>query len=355
MIEIAKALSLNAQLLIMDEPTSALTGTEIEQLYAVIRKLRDSGKSVIFISHHLDEVFEICDRGTVLRDGQYISTVDLKNTTNDQLINLMVGRSLDQQYPKVISKRGKEALRVEGICQEGVLKDISFNAYTGEILGIAGLVGAGRTELVRAIFGADKVDSGKVFINDIQVKLDSPQSTILAGMGLLPEDRKYQGLVLKLSVLQNVSMASLNKIKKNGLLQLKMEKIRTQDFINKLRISTPSVDQEVQNLSGGNQQKVVLAKWLASKSKVLIFDEPTRGIDVGAKVEVYNLMNTLVENGAAVIMVSSEMPELLGMSDRVLVIYKGTVAGEFTREEATQEKILAAAMGVESYGTNHSE
>ncbi len=355
MVEIAKALSLNAQLLIMDEPTSALTGTEIDQLYAVIRKLKEKGKSVIFISHHLDEVFEICDRGTVLRDGEYISTVDLHNTTNDQLINLMVGRSLDQQYPKVISKRGKEAIRVEGICREGVLKDISFSAYNGEILGIAGLVGAGRTELVRAIFGADKIDSGNVYIDEKLVKLDSPQAAILAGLGLLPEDRKYQGLVLKLSVLQNVSMASLNKIKKNGFLQLKMEKLRVDDFIKKLRIMTPSSLQEVQNLSGGNQQKVVLAKWLASESKVLIFDEPTRGIDVGAKVEVYNLMNTLVENGACVIMVTSEMPELLGMSDRILVIHQGRVAGEFNREEATQEKILAAAMGVNSYGTDHSK
>jgi ribose transport system ATP-binding protein len=302
----------------------------------------------------LDEVFEICDRGTVLRDGEYISTVDLQNTTNDQLINLMVGRSLDPQYPKVISKRGKEAIRVEGICREGILKDISFSAYNGEILGIAGLVGAGRTELVRAIFGADKIDSGNVYVDEKLVKLESPQAAILAGLGLLPEDRKYQGLVLKLSVLQNVSMASLNKIKKNGFLQLKMEKLRVDDFIKKLRIMTPSSLQEVQNLSGGNQQKVVLAKWLASESKVLIFDEPTRGIDVGAKVEVYNLMNTLVENGACVIMVTSEMSELLGMSDRILVIHQGRVAGEFNREEATQEKILAAAMGVNSYGTDHS-
>lgn len=354
MIEIAKALSLNAQLLIMDEPTSALTGTEIDQLYEVIRKLKDKGKSVIFISHHLDEVFEICDRGTVLRDGQYISTVDLKKTTNDELIQLMVGRTLDQQYPKVVAKRGNEALRVEDICQEGVLHNISFSAYRGEILGIAGLVGAGRTELVRAIFGADNVDSGKVFVEGKQVKLVSPQSAIKAGMGLLPEDRKYQGLVLKLSVMHNISMASLDKIKRHGLLQLKMEKFRTQDFIDKLRIMTPSEQQEVQNLSGGNQQKVVLAKWLASQSKVLIFDEPTRGIDVGAKVEVYNLMNSLVENGVSVIMVSSEMPELLGMSDRILVIYKGSVAGEFNRSEATQEKILAAAMGVNDYGTNHN-
>jgi ribose transport system ATP-binding protein len=353
MIEIAKALSLNAKLLVMDEPTSALTGTEIDQLYDVIRKLKAKGRSVIFISHHLEEVFDICDRGTVLRDGQYISTSNMVDSSREKLIQLMVGRTLDQQYPKVLFKRGKEALRVENICREGLLKNISFTAYTGEILGIAGLVGAGRTELVRAIFGADKIDQGKIFIFGREVKMNSPKSAIKAGLGLLPEDRKYQGLVLKLSVKHNISMASLDKLEKNGLLQLKVEKQRTLEFIHKLRIMTPSENQIANNLSGGNQQKVVLAKWLASQSQVLIFDEPTRGIDVGAKVEVYNLMNTLVENGVAVIMVSSEMPELLGMSDRILVIHKGELAGEFNREEATQEKILAAAMGVESYGTDH--
>ncbi len=346
MVEIAKALSLDAKLLIMDEPTSALMDSEIQQLYAVIRKLKQRGVSVIFISHHLDEVFEICDRGTVLRDGEYVATIDVANTTKDQLIQLMVGRSLDQQYPKVITQRGQEALRVEGLSRKDVLHDISFSAYTGEILGIAGLVGAGRTELMRAVFGADPIDYGTVHVFGKQVKLQSPQEAIQAGLGLLPEDRKYQGLVLKLSVMHNVSMASLDKLKRVGLLQLKFEKQRTLGFVSKLRILTPSVDQLVQNLSGGNQQKVVLAKWLASQSKVLIFDEPTRGIDVGAKVEVYNLMNSLVESGAAVIMVSSEMPELLGMSDRILVIHEGRVAGEFSREEATQEKILAAAMGV---------
>ncbi len=354
MVEIAKALSLDAKLLIMDEPTSALAEAEINQLFTVIRKLKQKGVSVIFISHHLDEVFEICDRGTVLRDGTFIGTVDVKNTTKDQLIQMMVGRSLDQQYPKVKTERGKEALRVEGITRHGLLHDISFTAYTGEILGFAGLVGAGRTELMRAVFGADPVDGGKVFVFGKEIKPDTPSKAIHAGMGLLPEDRKYQGLVLKLSVLHNISMASLDKIKKNGLLQLGAEKTRTQSFIQKLRISTPNVDQFVQNLSGGNQQKVVLAKWLASESRVLIFDEPTRGIDVGAKIEVYNLMNTLVENGAAVIMVSSEMPELLGMSDRILVIHEGRLAGEFSRAEATQEKILAAAMGVSSDDTVNS-
>ena len=346
MVEIAKALSLNAKLLIMDEPTSALTDKEIEQLYDVIRKLKAKGVSVIFILHHLDEVFEICDRGTILRDGEYIATIDLQATTKDQLIQLMVGRTLEQQYPKVATRRGAEALRVEGLTRNGVLHDISFCAYTGEILGIAGLVGAGRTELMRAVFGADPIDQGKIYVFGQEVKMDSPRTAIQSGMGLLPEDRKYQGLVLILSVLQNVSMASLDRLKKGGLLQLREEKQQTNEFVTKLRIATPHIQQQVQFLSGGNQQKVVLAKWLASQSKVLIFDEPTRGIDVGAKVEVYNLMNTLVESGVAVIMVSSEMPELLGMSDRVLVMHEGRLAAEFERAEATQEKILAAAMGV---------
>lgn len=350
MVEIAKALSLNAKLLIMDEPTSALSKNEIDQLFSVIQTLKKKGVSVIYISHHLDEVFEICDRGTVLRDGNYVATIDPKETSKDQLIQLMVGRTLDQQYPKIKAKRGKEILRVEKLSREGVLKDISFSAYAGEVLGISGLVGAGRTELVKAVFGADPIDSGKVFIHGKEIKISSPQSAIQAGMGLLPEDRKYEGLVLKLSVKQNISMASLDKIMRHGLLQLNMEKSKVMDFIKKLRILTPSIEKLVQDLSGGNQQKVVLAKWLASESKILIFDEPTRGIDVGAKVEVYNLMNELVQNGVAVIMVSSEMPELLGMSDRILVMHQGKLECVFNCEEATQEKILSAAMGVNDYG-----
>lgn len=350
MVEIAKALSLDARLLIMDEPTSALAEAEIQQLFEVIRRLKQRGVSVVFISHHLDEIFEICDRGTILRDGEFIATVDLAETTEDQLINMMVGRTLEQQYPKVSVPRGQEALRVEGLTRKGQLHNINFCAYTGEILGIAGLVGAGRTELVRAIFGADRVDSGQVYVFGKKLKLDSPISAIRSGIGLLPEDRKQDGLVLLLSVMQNVSMASLDRLTLRGLLRLKDEKAQTRDFIQKLRISTPSIDQLVQNLSGGNQQKVVLAKWLASRSKVLIFDEPTRGIDVGAKVEVYNLMNSLVQEGAAVVMVSSELPELLGMSDRILVMHEGSLVAEFTREEATQEKILTAAMGVDGNG-----
>jgi ribose transport system ATP-binding protein len=347
MVEIAKALSLDAKLLIMDEPTSALTDTEIKQLFTVIRRLKARGVAVVFISHHMDEVFQICDRGTVLRDGEYIATVDLAGLTEDDIIRLMVGRNLDQQYPKQAAKHGEEALRVEGLNRTGVLHDINFSAYTGEILGIAGLVGAGRTELMHAIFGADPIDSGQIVIFGKETVVKSPQAAIRAGMGLLPEDRKQQGLVLMLSVLHNMSMASLDKLTSHLLLRLGDERQQAAGFVDKLRIATPGVNQQVQFLSGGNQQKVVLAKWLASQSKILIFDEPTRGIDVGAKVEVYNLMNSLVENGVAVIMVSSEMPELLGMSDRILVMHEGSITAELSRQEATQEKILAAAMGAE--------
>ncbi len=349
MVEIAKALSLNARLLIMDEPTSALTDTEINQLFALIRRLKAHGVSVVFISHHLDEVFEICDRGTVLRDGEFISTVPLSEVKEDDIIRLMVGRTLDQQYPKAPARRGEEALRVEGLSRNGVLHDIRFTAYTGEILGIAGLVGAGRTELVRAIFGADPIDAGHVFVFGRKLAVKSPQIAIRAGVGLLPEDRKQQGLVLMLSVLHNMSMASLERLTTRLLLRLGDEQKQARNFIEKLRIITPGFKQQVQYLSGGNQQKVVLAKWLASRSKVLIFDEPTRGIDVGAKVEVYNLMNSLTESGVAVIMVSSEMPELLGMSDRILVMHKGRLAAQLDRREATQEKILAAAMGADQH------
>ncbi|MCE1255795.1 MAG: sugar ABC transporter ATP-binding protein [Anaerolineae bacterium] len=353
MVEIAKALSLDAKLLIMDEPTSALTNTEIKNLFNVIRTLKKRGVSIIFISHHLEEVFEICERGTILRDGEFIQTVDLADTRQDEIIRLMVGRSLEQQYPKIPAKRGEEALRVENIRVKNTRTEVSFSAYTGESLGIAGLVGAGRTELMRAVFGADKVEKGRVFVFGHQIKRLTPKSAIRAGMGFLPEDRKQQGLVLILSVLENISLASLFKLRgKSGLLHLREERRQVEDFVSRLRITTPGINQLVQYLSGGNQQKVVLAKWLASRSRILIFDEPTRGIDVGAKVEVYNLMNQLVENGVAVIMVSSEMPELLGMSDRILVMHENALVAEMNRLEATQEKVLAAAMGADTHEQN---
>lgn len=351
MVEIAKALSLDARLLIMDEPTSALTDTEIKQLFTVIRRLKARGVAVVFISHHMEEVFEICDRGTVLRDGEFIATVDLAGVTEDAIIRLMVGRNLEQQYPKAPARRGEEALRVEHLNRRGVLHDVSFSAFAGEILGIAGLVGAGRTELMRAVFGADPIDSGRIIVFGKETTVKSPHTAIRSGMGLLPEDRKQQGLVLMLSVLHNMSLASLDKLATASRLFLRKadERQQANGFVDKLRIMTPSVDQQVQFLSGGNQQKVVLAKWLASRSRILIFDEPTRGIDVGAKVEVYNLMNSLVESGVAVIMVSSEMPELLGMSDRILVMHEGRLTAELSRHEATEEKVLAAAMGAEQH------
>ncbi|MBK9715287.1 MAG: sugar ABC transporter ATP-binding protein [Kouleothrix sp.] len=365
MVEIAKALSLNTKLLIMDEPTSALTEREVERLFTVIRRLKGRGVGVVFISHHLDEVKKICDRGTVLRDGAYVKTLDLAGVSEDQIIRLMVGRALDQQYPKVPARRGQEALRVEGLRRRGVLLDttvegmqtssvldgVSFSAYTGEILGIAGLVGAGRTELMRCVFGADPIDAGRIEVFGKEHKISSPKAAIELGLGLLPEDRKLQGLVLKLSVRENIALASLKQLVSRFLLRLKDEGIQADQYVQNLRIRTPGTYQQVQFLSGGNQQKVVLAKWLASRSKILIFDEPTRGIDVGAKVEVYNLMNNLVEQGVAVIMVSSEMPELLGMSDRILVMHKGRFTAELMREEATQEKVLTAAMGGEQVGS----
>lgn len=347
LVEIAKALSLETKLLIMDEPTSALSDREIEQLFSVIERLRARGVAIVFISHHLDEVEHICDRGTVLRDGAYVDTIDLEGVSEEEIIRLMVGRNLDQQFPKVQTSRGPEALRVEGLSRTGVLHDISFTAYAGEILGIAGLVGAGRTETVRAIFGADPIDAGRIWIFGREQKITSPEAAIKAGMGLLPEDRKQQGLVLKLSVRENIALASLSQLVSRGLLRLRDEDKQAEQYVKSLKIRTPGIYQLVQFLSGGNQQKVVLAKWLASRSKILIFDEPTRGIDVGAKVEVYNLMNALVQQGAAVIMVSSEMPELLGMSDRIIVMHEGRITAEMTRDEATQEKVLAAAMGGE--------
>ncbi|HEX9013576.1 MAG TPA: sugar ABC transporter ATP-binding protein [Anaerolineaceae bacterium] len=356
MVEIAKALSLDAKLLIMDEPTSALTETEIRQLFEMIGKLKARGVAVIFISHHLDEVFEVCERGTVLRDGEFIKTFDLHSASTAEIIQAMVGRSLDQQYPKVPTARGAEALRVEGLSLGETLSEISFSAYTGEILGLAGLIGAGRTELIKAIFGADRPDRGRIFIFGKEMRITSPQTAVQAGIGLLPEDRKHEGLVLLLSVMENISLPSLDRLRgRIGLLRLKDERRQAASFVDRLRILTPGLSQPVQYLSGGNQQKVVLAKWLASQSKILIFDEPTRGIDVGAKVEVYHLMNSLVENGAAVIMVSSEMPELLGMSDRILVMHEGRLAAELPRAEATQEKVLAAAMGVNTNGENSTD
>ncbi len=345
MVEIAKALSVNAEVIVMDEPTSALTGHEIDELFKVIKKLRSQGKSIVYITHRLDEVKELGDRATVLRDGKSVATVQVAGTPVGTLIQMMVGRTINQQFPKVAAPRGPEILRVEGLTREGVLRNISFSAYAGEVLGISGLVGAGRTELVRAIFGADPLDAGQIYIEDRPVRFKNPSEAIHAGLGLLPESRKEHGLVLVLSVAKNITMAHMEAVSRGIFLDSKREFEVANKLVRQLRIRTPNLEQAVQYLSGGNQQKTVLAKWLAGRSKLLIFDEPTRGIDVGAKVEVYQLMNELTAQGVAILMVSSELLEVLGMSDRIMVMHEGRLTGMFSREEATQERLLRVALG----------
>lgn len=343
MIEVAKALSMNANIIVMDEPTSALGNREIEQLFKTIKKLKSRGISIIYISHRLEELWEIADRVTVLRDGQYVATSDLKAMTKDELIKLMVGRDLTEQFPKREVALGEEVLRVEGLSRRGVLDDISFNLRRGEVVGFAGLVGSGRTELMRCIFGADRFEQGTIYIEQNAVEIKSPQDAIKHGIGFITEDRKRQGLMLIRPVKENITITDLDQFIKHLFIDHGQEEKTAEDLVEKLKIKTPGMEQEVRNLSGGNQQKIVIAKWLLKNAKILIFDEPTRGIDVGAKKEVYNLINLLVKNGAAVIMVSSELPEIIGMSDRVYVMSHGRITGELTAQEATQEKILAYA------------
>jgi ribose transport system ATP-binding protein len=345
MTEIAKALSQNAQIIAMDEPTSALTEREVEHLFEIIRSLKSEGVAIIFVSHRLEEAFQIAERITVLRDGKYVGTKKIEETNRDEVITMMVGREIKEKIPKRPAKIGEEILRVEGLTREGVFRDISFTLHKGEVLGLAGLVGAGRTEIARAIFGADPIDRGKIYLEGKEVRIRSPQEAIRLGIGLLTEDRKRYGLVLPMTVRENTTLANLMEVAMRGFINFSKEREAARKFVEDLDIATPSVEQIARNLSGGTQQKLVLAKWLFTKSKVLIFDEPTRGIDVGAKVEIYELMNQLAEKGVGIIMISSELPEILGMSDRILVIHEGRIAGELTREEATQEKIMHLATG----------
>jgi ribose transport system ATP-binding protein len=345
MVEVAKALSLDARVLIMDEPTAALAEHEIRDLFAAIRGLKEQGVSVVYISHRMEELFEIGDRVTVLRDGRSVGTFDVARTNKFELIRLMVNRDLTELFPKEHAERGAEVLSVEGLTTRGGLKDVSFSLHKGEVLGIAGLLGAGRTELARAIFGLDKLERGTVKIKGETRRIGSPRAAINAGLGFLTEDRKAQGLVLPLSVKENLCLPSVDKFTSMGFVDAKRERRAAERYVKELRIRTPGLDQKVVYLSGGNQQKVVLSKWLCSEAEVFIFDEPTRGVDVGAKAEIYQLMNRLAASGVAIIMISSELPEILGMSDRILVMRAGTVACEFTAEEATQEKILECALG----------
>jgi len=346
MIEIARALVANAKLIIMDEPTSSLSAKEVKVLLEKIHKLKEKGIAVVYISHHLDEVMEVADRVTVLRDGCKIKVMDKQDTDKNNLIQLMVGRALAEKFPKVPAKQGNVALRVEGITIDGILDNISFELRTGEVLGFSGLVGAGRTELARAIFGADKIDSGKIFINEQEVKISSPEDAIHHGMAFLTEDRKGQGLVLMHNIRFNASLSGLKRFCSFGhFINTKAMNAEVDGLIKELQLRPSNPLLTTRLLSGGNQQKVVIAKWLCSRSKIFIFDEPTRGIDVGAKVEVYKLINRLAAEGVAVIVISSELPEVMGISDRILVMHEGRIAAEFSHSEVTPSQIMRAATG----------
>ncbi|NMM62126.1 sugar ABC transporter ATP-binding protein [Clostridium sp. P21] len=347
MIEIAKALTKNSSVIIMDEPTTALTDVETQKLFEVIRKLKEKGIAIIYISHRMDEIFQICDSITVLRDGKYIGSVETKDVTKDDLITMMVGRKLEEQFPYKEVEKENVLLKVENLSMKDKVKNVSFEIRSGEILGVSGLMGAGRTELAKTIFGDYKKGSGEIYVDGEKVNINSPKDAIKYGICYLSEDRKQEGLILNMSVAQNMTLPNLtsyeNKMKR---IDKKSEKKEVEEYIKKLSIKTPSQEQLVKNLSGGNQQKVILAKWLMRSPKVLIVDEPTKGIDVGAKKEIYEVLNKLKSMGKAVIMISSDMAEILGVSDRVMVMHEGKVTGELKREEATQESIMKYAIGV---------
>lgn len=351
-VEIAKAISRNAQIIFMDEPTSSLTPNEQEKLFKIIQDLKSRGIAIVYISHKLDEIKKICDRVSIMRDGIMVSTNRVEDVTMDDMVRGMVGRDITNRFPKTESTPGEIMLEVKNLNEPGVLKDISFHVRAGEILGLSGLVGAGRTELARALFGADKISSGEIFINGKQVKINNVRDAINNGFALLTEDRKVQGLLLDMSVDYNTSIASLNcertrrKFFRGPFTNRKKIQQNTEKFVELINIKTPSIRQKVKNLSGGNQQKVILGKWLSTDAKIIIFDEPTRGIDVGAKVEIYLLMEQLTKEGNAIIMISSELPEVMGISDRILVMHEGQIAAEVNAKDATEELLVKyASMG----------
>ena len=344
MVEIAKALSQDAKVLIMDEPTSALSRKEIEDLFRVIRKLRDEGRGIIYISHRLDELRAIADKVSILRDGENVISGDLKDFSIDDIIRHMVGREIQDKFPRILCEKGKEILRVESLNAGPKVRDISFSLYEGEILGIAGLMGAGRTEMTRALFGVDEKTSGKIYLFGEEVKTNTPKDSIELGMALIPEDRRKDGLCTDLSIRENISLPNLDSMKNSlGVLSKDLELKISEDTIKSLNVKAKDREMISKNLSGGNQQKVVLGKWLVRNPKVILFDEPTRGIDIGAKVEIYQIMNELKKKGVGVLFISSEMEEVLGMSDRILIFCDGRITGELGREEANQENILKLA------------
>ena len=345
MVEVAKALSTQARVLIMDEPTSALTESEIRELFAAMRGLTARGVGIIYISHRMEEIAQVGHRVTVFRDGRNVGTVDAAGSSVPSLIKMMAGRELTEHFPRRRRAPGPELLRVEGLRRGKRLRDVSFTLREGEVVGIAGLLGAGRTELARAVVGADRPDGGRVFVREREIHARGPADTVARGIGFLPEDRKTQGLVLGLAVQSNLGLPSAGRFSRFGVLDGKALAGLARKWVDDLRIKTPSLAQPVGLLSGGNQQKCVLGKWLATGAQILILDEPTRGIDVGARMEIYELMNRLTDAGVGILMISSDLPEVLGMSDRVLVMREGRVQAEFAAGDATQEKVLGAALG----------
>jgi ribose transport system ATP-binding protein len=347
MVEIAKALSLKAQVLIMDEPTSSLTESETEKLFAIIHELKRAGVGIVYISHRLDELAQIADRVTVLRDGRYVSTDHFVDTSVEQIVAKMVGRALHDVFPKRASVPTTDVLlRVQGLTRQGVLHDVSFELRRGEILGFAGLMGAGRTEVARAIFGADPIDAGAVFLGDKRLTIRSPRDAVRQGLAYLSEDRKHDGLALKMTVAQNITLAHMEAVSNRaGLIQFAKEQDAAQHYIGALDIRTPSSAQTVRLLSGGNQQKLVISKWLFRDSRVLFFDEPTRGIDVGAKYAIYQLLDQLAGQGIGVVMISSELPEIMGMTDRVAVFHEGRLVTVRNTRETSQEEVMHYASG----------
>jgi ABC-type sugar transport system ATPase subunit len=344
MIEVARALSFDAKIIIMDEPTSSLTETETERLMMIIRELKKQNIAVIFITHRMKEIFEIADRVTVMRDGKMVCSLDITETNQDEVIRHMVGREIENIFVKDNVELGEIVMEVENLNTKDFLKDISFFVRKGEILGFAGLVGAGRSEVMRAVFGVDKKESGTVKINHKEVRIDDTVDALKHGIGFLPEDRKEQALVLGMSVKENITLACLSKLAKLHMIDKNKEVQTCEEYTKKLRIKTPSIEQLVMNLSGGNQQKVVIGKWMATNPRILILDEPTRGIDVGSKKEIHQLMSLLAKSGVAIIMISSELPEIMGMSDRIIVMHEGRIKGELMREDASQERIMKVAI-----------
>lgn len=346
MIEIAKSLLSDGEVIIMDEPTAALTEREIEVLFRIIQNLKQKNVAIIYISHRMEEIFKISDRITVMRDGVSVDTKRTADTSNDEVVRKMVGRDLADYYPAKTSKIGPIVFEAKKLSSERKFQDVSFQVKAGEIVGFSGLMGAGRTEIMRSIFGIDPLDSGEMYLEDKKITISSPNDAIRQGIGFLTENRKEEGLILDYSISENISLPSIDGFRKNGLIDTQAEKDFVELLMERLKVKAEGCDDIVSGLSGGNQQKVVLAKWIGIGSKVLILDEPTRGVDVGAKREIYQLMNELADRGVAIVMVSSDLPEVLGVSDRIVVVHEGKISGELQRGEATEEKIMKLATGV---------